>query len=73
MSLYSIDFIPWDAENIAEKALREGKRLSDLYEQEDFKKVLKLAEATGQDGKVFEILADLSRKYEQVLYNPECL
>lgn len=73
MSLYSIDFIPWDVEDLAEKAFRDGKRMSDLHEDSQFKTLLRMAEESGQEGKVFEILADVSKKYEKVLFNPECL
>lgn len=73
MSLYSVDFIPWDAEEMAEEAFKQGKRLSDLHENDEFKKLLEVAEAAGCEGKVFEILSDVAKKYEAVRFNPENL
>lgn len=73
MSLYSVDFIPWDAEEMAEKTFSKGGRLSDLHENEEFKKLLELAEAAGTAGNIYEIVGEVAKKYERALYNPENL
>ncbi len=70
---YSKDFLAWDAEQIATKAFKSGQRVNDLYQNPEFTKIVETAVEEGVDGQIHEMIGDLSRQYEEVLYNPENL
>lgn len=73
MTEFAPDFYEYDAEALAEHHFKNGDRLTDLHDDPSFIDLLERAEKAGVEGRIYEVVGEVSRKYSKIVYNPECL